>query len=104
SLAWVNGAWREVDHTPASAAAADESEASWWEPVSDFFSRLWFEFNQWRFGTSQWKRYLIWFALPVLAVAAWRLFYGRRWGRTDRGKKDSAPSPRTGMDSEFFEV
>lgn len=104
-LAWVDGAWREVDNTPASWVVAEATRASWWETISDDWSRVWFEFSKWRWGDGGWKRYLIWLVVPLLGLAGWRLMSQKQWSRA-RQKSDANSSmlTRPGMDSEFFLV
>jgi hypothetical protein len=49
--AWViyydrlKGSWNELDTTPSGWGPMEDARASWWEPIGDFFSRLWFEFS-----------------------------------------------------------
>src|SRR5207248_1829101 len=51
-LAWVNGAWQEIDNTPGVWEAVEAGRASFWEPISDGWSRLVFGFSKWRWGQS----------------------------------------------------
>ncbi len=102
-LAFVDGLWREVDNTPSSWEAVEAGRASFWESVSDAWSRGWFAFCKWRFGQSQWRKYLLWaVVLPLLALLA-RLIFGKHLRRAS-GKTAAAvtPDPRCGLDSEFY--
>lgn len=104
-LAWIHGAWRDVDTTPSSWGAAEASRASLWEPVRDIFSRLWFEFSRWRWGHADWKRYLLWLLVPLLALVGGRVLLQRQWNRTSsaRGLRKS-PACWPGLDSEFYQI
>jgi len=104
-LAWVNGAWRDADNTPASWAEAEATRASSWENISDAWSRVWFEFSKWRWGKGAWKRYLIWLVVPLIGLAVWRLMTQKQWSRANeaKGAKGSGVPP-PGLDSEFYLV
>jgi transglutaminase-like putative cysteine protease len=104
-LAWVDGAWREVDNTPGSWAAIEAARAPWWERISDAWSRVWFEFSKWRWGKGEWKRYLIWLVVPLIGLTTWRLMTHKQWSRvrqkTSIGRETLT---RPGLDSEFYSV
>ena len=38
ALAWVDGAWRDVDSTPPGWAEAEAFSASMWQPVKDLWA------------------------------------------------------------------
>jgi transglutaminase-like putative cysteine protease len=103
SLAWVNGAWRDVDNTPASWAATEASRATRWEKISDAWSNVWFAFSKWRWGKGEWKRYLIWLVIPLIGLTVWRLMTQKQWSRA---REQSAANARAwaqlGLDSEFY--
>ena len=102
-LAWVNGAWRDVDNTPASWAAAEAARATGWERISDAWSRVWFEFSKWRWGKGEWKRYLIWVVVPLIGLTVWRLMTKKQWSRANQKASTSASAlARLGLDSEFY--
>lgn len=102
-LAWVNGAWRDVDTTPASWGAMEAARASFWEHLTDLWSRGWYEFSKWRWGKGEWKQYLIWLVIPLIGFAAWRLIAQKQWNRTGNKTRDAAGGWKPpGLDSEFF--
>lgn len=102
-LAWVNGAWREVDTTPGSWETVEAGRASFFEPLSDAWSRLWFEFSKWRWGQSQFRRYLAWLIAVPLFVVAGRLISTKGWRRSPRrGLGVTGVDGRPGLDSEFY--
>jgi hypothetical protein len=103
-LAWFNGQWREVDTTPGTWATAEKEEASLLEPVSDFFSNLWFKFAMWRWLgqkgiISRIAPYLI---LPLVAILVWRIFF--RKNRVKTGDAASEKFNWPGRDSEYYEL
>lgn len=102
--AWIDGAWRDVDTTPADWAALESRNAPFWEPVRDLFSRIWFEFNRWRWGHAEWKRYLLWLIVPVLGFALARLLLQRQWGRAQPTGTKGFATGWPGHDSEFYQV
>ena len=105
SIAYVNGAWRDVDNTPSEWSAIEDARAPWWEKVTDALSRVWFEYSKWRWGGSEWRRYLLWLVVPLLLLAAGRIVFQKQWRRTG---KSAGPSGRPqiwpGLDSEFYAV
>jgi hypothetical protein len=104
-LAWIQNRWREVDTTPGSWLAIESQNASMWESIRDLFSRMSFEFAKWRWGSGQWKRYLVWIVWPLLVLAAVRLFLGRRWTRKKPPPSPAAgQAPWPGLDSAFYRI
>lgn len=51
--AFVDGVWQNVDMTPASWPTLEQSHASFWEPVQDIASWLWYQIRQWRVTQTQ---------------------------------------------------
>lgn len=103
TLAWIDGRWIDVDTTPGTWLATESSQAPFWEPVTDFFSRAWFEFSKWRWGSSDWKRHLVWLVIPMVVLVAVRLLRQKQWRRVRGPAARSAPQPAwPGLDSELF--
>ncbi len=103
-LAWIDGAWQDIDTTPPDWVASEAERASVWEPVRDALSRLWFEFSRWRWGHAEWKQHLLWLILPLLAFALARLLVHKQWTRAQNRKGAGARRDWPGLDSEFYEV
>lgn len=101
-LAWMDGAWRDVDLTPANWAATESQRADAWERFKDRWSDFWFAFSQWRWGKGEWKQYLIWLVVPLILIASWRLMSRKQWNRSGMGisREDHPQIP--GSDSEFY--
>ena len=105
--AWIDGAWIEIDTTPASWAAIESGGASWWAPISDLWAWLRFRLAQIGAGAQDEDSIAAIGAGVALLVGlwfAWRLYrqrrlmmYGNRPGKPGAGKP---PSP--GADSELF--
>ena len=106
ALAWVEGAWRDLDTTPPEWVDAEAAGvASAFEPVSDFLSWVVFLFSRWRYGEG-WDgvgRYLVWLLVPLVLVLAWRLYGRRRIGRARTEAARGEPAAlHPGADSEFY--
>jgi transglutaminase-like putative cysteine protease len=107
ALAWVNGAWRDVDTTPAVWAALESAEAGWWQPAYDVGSWLAFLFAEWRWEETEEedRSWMLWLVLPLLVILVWRM---ARRQRIQRGRDDdrsaSAQLVRQGADSAFFAI
>jgi transglutaminase-like putative cysteine protease len=102
-LVFLNGAWRDCDTTPASWAASDAAPASFFEPLADAWSRLWFEFAQFRYAQTGLRKYLVWLVLLLAVVVLGQWLFGRKWRRA----RKLAPLPAVvdyalGLDSEVF--
>jgi transglutaminase-like putative cysteine protease len=104
TLAYVNGAWRDVDTTPPAWAGAEQSEASFLEPVRDLWSWAGFRFARWRWseGDSGIGRHAAWLLIPLVLLLVWRLYSRRRVGRDDTGPRATVAVARPGQDSEFY--
>lgn len=102
-LAYLDGAWRDFDTTPASWSASDAARASMFEFLADLGSRLWFEFNTLRYGQTGLRRYLGWLVGFLLVLVTAQLFLGRRWRKARRECRSAvAPPPFPGLDSELY--
>src|SRR5881409_3894478 len=105
ALAYVDGAWREVDTTPSLWADTEREEASVFEPLRDLWSWGGFLFSRWRWseGESGVGDYAAWLLIPLVLLLVWRL-YSRRHVRRGNGEiRGSAAAPlRPGHDSEFY--
>jgi transglutaminase-like putative cysteine protease len=105
TLAWVEGAWRDFDTTPAVWVDAEAGVASTLEPVSDFWSWAVFLFSRWRYGEGEASvgRYLVWLLVPLALLLGWRLYGRRRIGRGTRAAPRGEAAPlHPGADSEFY--
>ena len=107
ALAWVNGAWRDVDTTPGDWAALESAEAPWWQPGYDVGSWLAFLFAEWRWKETEDtdRSWLLWMVLPLLIILVWRMARRQRVRRArDGDKAGSGQRLRQGADSAFFAI
>ena len=102
-LAYVNGAWRDFDTTPPLWQEVESKNASFWEPLSDAWARLWFEFSKWRWSRGGSRKYLTWIVLALLVLLIVRLFWKKQWSRFrhPHPEKRAVRLP-PGLDSEFY--
>ena len=103
TLAWIDGAWRDVDTTPPSWEEVEAKEAAWWEPFRDGWNRVVFEWNRLRNGVTAPQ---LWLFGGIVLVGAWLAFQviRRRLGRTGTRIQAGPAREIPGADSEFYEV
>ncbi|MFM8468409.1 MAG: DUF4129 domain-containing transglutaminase family protein [Limisphaerales bacterium] len=99
-------AWIDLDTTPGDWVRAEEQNASFWEPLSDRWSRAWFAFLQWRGygGAGEWQNYLLLALVGLIALLAWRLLARQRRQRKSEGEAAGEWLHRPGLDSEFYRI
>jgi len=99
-------AWVDLDTTSPDWAANESQNASFWEPLTDRWSRAWFAFSQWRwYGVAgEWQNYLLLALVGLIALLAWRVLARQR--RRRKGGEEIAEEwlPRPGLDSEFYRI
>lgn len=104
-LVWHNGRWQDFDTTPASWFETEAQRASPFQAVSDFFSRLSFEFSKIRWGQSHLRTYLLWSLVPALALLLFQILFRSARKRRNAGDKPNRPPPVwPGLDSDFYEI
>jgi transglutaminase-like putative cysteine protease len=104
ALAWFDGKWHEVDTTPGTWAASEKESASKLEPISDFFSDLWFKFSMWRWLGQKGiiSRIAPFLVLPLVAILVWRIFFRKKRVQSADAAKQKFNWP--GLDSEYYEL
>jgi protein-glutamine gamma-glutamyltransferase len=104
TLAYVNGAWRDVDTTPPVWADSEQSDSSFMEPVHDLWSFATFLFSKWRWSEddSGIGRHAAWLLIPLVLLLVWRLYSRRRVGREAAPSRAPVAVARPGEDSEFY--
>jgi transglutaminase-like putative cysteine protease len=102
--AWVGGAWQDLDTTPPSWFLAEAAQAPFWSPLTDVLSWARFTLSAWlaRAGERGWSRALIWFAVPLFAMLAWRTLRGRRAVTAAATVAAGLNRHWPGQDSEFY--
>jgi protein-glutamine gamma-glutamyltransferase len=102
-LVHIDGVWQDFDTTPPSWSQIEAKHARFWEPLSDAWSRLWFEFSKWRYGQSNFRRYIPWLVAPILIVLLAQLLLRKR-SRARKTGEARRPSIWPGLDSEFYKI
>lgn len=108
ALAYINGAWHDLDTTPASWVEDEQALlASAWQPLSDLVSWAGFVISRWRWGErgDGLTRYVGWLLIPLILILVWRLYFRRQRTRLPDAAR-AAPRARTwtGADSELYAV
>jgi MYXO-CTERM domain-containing protein len=95
--------WEQVDNTPFTLDPAQQWRPPWWEPVSDFFSNLFFQFSKWRWSKTSFARYAEWLLAPLILYLIWRILTTRRRQRSPLSTAPATPEPVwPGLDSELY--
>jgi len=103
ALAWVDGAWRDLDTTPP-VWVEEEAGTPLLESLTDLWALAEYLVARWRYGEPDGgpARWLGWLLVPLGLLLAWRLYRRRR---VDPGPAAAAAPPRApqpGEDSEFY--
>lgn len=102
-LVYLDHRWQDFDTTPPSWFELETQSASGFQFLSDLWSRLWFEFNRWRWGQTSLRQYVLWVLGFVLALLVLQLFLRKEWKRFRQKPKEPAASVRwPGLDSEIY--
>jgi transglutaminase-like putative cysteine protease len=95
--------WQEVDSTPPSWDEMNSSDASFWEPLSDFFSNLYFQYSKWRWSQVSYTKYLSALLVPLVGTLVWRIVRNQTRRRSSTGNGfQTIHHDWPGLDSEFF--
>jgi hypothetical protein len=102
--AYINGAWRDFDTTPASWSETEESQKTIFEPLTDLLSWLKYVFSQWRYYGERGlvRKVLLWLAPVLLLWFAWRLFFRKRGLQLQQPRSRTDKFCGVGFDSEFY--
>lgn len=103
-LVWRNGTWQDFDTTPASWIQAEAQRASALQFLSDFWSRLVFEFSKFRWGQTHLRDYLLWTMAPVLVLLLFQIVFRRGRRRRGNGAAQTSAVTWPGLDSEFYQL
>jgi hypothetical protein len=96
------GTWEQVDNTPSGWAEAQT--ASWWQPISDFFSDIYFQFSKWRWGKTSFAQYAERLLIPLILYLVARIVTSQhRKGKAVAGANGNNIA-WPGLDSELFVI
>jgi hypothetical protein len=103
ALVWYDNAWHDFDTTPGSWNAVESANASFLQPIRDFFSDLWFQFSKFRWSKTEWRKYIMWAPAPLLVIVIARFLLGKQWKKTRARRADRRLTiVLPGADSDFY--
>ena len=75
-LAYLNGAWHDVDLTPSVWLNAEQEAAPWWSPLARLYAQAAFMITRWRWTPDEGEGHGIypWLLGPLAGLLAWRLY------------------------------
>lgn len=104
TLVYQDGLWQDFDTTPPSWRSLLAGQTgSYWQRIMDGWSKIWFEFNKWRWSRNSLREYILWGLVALLVLLLARLFWKKRVLRV--GQKGSTQKKRLywpGKDSELY--
>jgi transglutaminase-like putative cysteine protease len=105
TLAWLGGAWREIDTTPPEWVAA-EREAETSGTLGDLWSWAAYAFSAWRWREPEDRLpgSIGWLLVPLLLFIGWRVYRRRRRPSVPAPTAATPPTWHPGDDSPFYEV
>lgn len=107
ALAYVDGAWVELDATPASWSAVENGRAPWWEALRDAWSWACHRISLllWSKDDGSPGRPWLWLFPAALGLAGWKWLSALKAvrGRT-LAAAIAAPPPGPGRDSPWYDV
>ena len=106
-LVHINGRWIDFDPTPSSWDEQENEQASFWRPVSDWWSdfRFFYALWQWEDKTGLPKQYLFAPLFLLGTLLTWRLV--TRTGRKasfDGSRSNKSSTNLPGLDSDFYRI
>ena len=106
AMVWLDGAWREVDTTPAEWVDVEREAVSNATPLSDLLSWASYLFARWRWSEREDRLTgsVGWLLVPLAAVLAWRLYSRRRVAARTAVVRAWSPRTPAGGDSDFYGV
>ena len=106
AMVWLDGAWREVDTTPAEWVDVEREAVSNATPLSDLLSWASYLFARWRWSEREDRLTgsVGWLLVPLAAVLAWRLYSRRRVAARTAVVRAWSPRTAAGGDSDFYGV
>jgi transglutaminase-like putative cysteine protease len=106
TLAWVGGAWHEIDTTPGEWMPVEAETAGFFTPIADLWSWAGYLFSRWRWSEREDRLAgsIGWLLVPLVALLAWRLYRRRRVTGAAGAVPAGEPPPHPGEDSAFYLV
>jgi len=108
SHAWatakVDDTWQALDATPSQWLQIEEQDSHIFQPISDWFSKLYFHFNQWRLSSNSDNKIFIFIGLILFSLYLLRLVdKNKQLATNNLTKIENMPfCTLLGEDSEYF--
>ena len=105
-LVWNDekGLWQDFDTTPASWMEEESKHASWFQFLSDAWSRIKFEFSKIRWGETRLRQYILLALGPILLLLLIQILRRTRRRRSPKPSGRSKGFSWQGLDSEFYQL
>jgi transglutaminase-like putative cysteine protease len=106
ALAWIDGAWVEVDTTPPEWMSIEAGGDSMWQSAGNLWEWGSYLVSRWRWSERRDRLAgnLGWLLVPLIALLAWRLWARRRVSTRAAVTATAPRPPSAGGDSEFYRV
>jgi hypothetical protein len=106
AIAYIDGAWRDVDMTPPSWFRIEQGQASWWKPAQDLWAWLMFQIDKWRWSEQRpaIADYLVWLLIPLFAALGYRIYRSKRVTRAGTQAARGPAAHYPGADSDFYAI
>ncbi len=105
AIAYINDVWQVVDSTPPRWLTIEANNASWLQPLNDWFSNALLAFKQWRVQRIENETTPLWWSAIALLLLylILRIYTARRQlSRKKLTLKNNQAMIYQGMDSEFY--
>jgi hypothetical protein len=97
--------WEDFDTTPGVWLDIEKQHRSSFQFIADAWSSVKFELAKLRWGQNNFRQYILWGLVPVLALLLYQIIFrsGRRKARRDSAA-DAQSIMWPGLDSEFYQL
>ncbi|NOQ36612.1 MAG: hypothetical protein GQ569_12075, partial [Methylococcaceae bacterium] len=106
AIAYINGVWQAVDSTPSQWLDMEAENASWLQPLNDWFSERLLSFKQWQIQQVDKDKSVYWLVAVVLLLLylAIRIYSARRQlsHKNLTAEENCYQRNYKGLDSEFY--
>lgn len=94
--------WQDFDTTPAVWVPTEMARASIFQSIKDWWQEMLFQISKLRWGQTNFRKYLLMGALPILVIFFIQVVFRRRKRHPSNAAKGQERTDWPGMDSEFY--
>ena len=107
AMAYFGKTWHVIDTTPSIWAPMESENASFMEPVMDFFAWARYRYLLWQAGDKTEEEnpsheYLLYLLIPLVVLLVWNLYFKKRIARTGKEMPPVTTRFYSGKDSELY--